>query len=141
MALVAAGVGEGGRVMEPYLVKDVTTSAGRSVMLVPSGGRVWRVATDPATAGTVRDLMVNAVNNGSGARASIPGVQVAGKTGTAEVSKALEPHAWFIGFAPAADPTVAIAVIFENAGVGGQEAAPAARKVMQAALTAGTRTK
>jgi cell division protein FtsI/penicillin-binding protein 2/cell division protein FtsW (lipid II flippase) len=141
MALVAAGVAEGGRVMEPYLVKDVTSSAGRSLMVVPTGGKVWRIGTDPATAATVRDLMVNAVANGSGRRASIPGVQVAGKTGTAEVSKALEPHAWFIGFAPAANPTVAVAVVFENAGVGGEEAAPAARRVMEAALTAGLRAR
>jgi peptidoglycan glycosyltransferase len=78
--------------------------------------------------------MVNAVANGSGRLAKIPSVAVAGKTGTAEVSKNLETHAWFIGFAPAARPTVAVAVILENSGVGGEEAAPAAKPVLEAAL-------
>ena len=85
--------------------------------------------------------MVNAVNNGSGQLAKVPGVETAGKTGTAEVSKKLQTHAWFIGFAPAANPTVAIAVILENAGVGGEEAAPAARQVLEAALAAQAKTR
>ena len=66
---------------------------------------------------------------------------VPGKTGTAEASKSQQTHAGFIGFAPAEAPTVAVAVILENAGVGGEEAAPAARQVLQAALTAGSRAR
>ena len=70
---------------------------------------------EPATAATVRDLMVDVVNNGTGTRAQIPGVQVAGKTGTAQV-EGQTAHAWFIGFAPADAPQYAIAVLVENGG-------------------------
>ena len=80
-----------------------------------------------ATAATVRDLMV--AGGAAAAREPRPrssGVQVAGKTGTAEVADA-EPHAWFAGFAPADDPQVVVAVLVENAGTGGSVAAPIAR--------------
>ncbi|MDZ4180517.1 MAG: penicillin-binding transpeptidase domain-containing protein, partial [Coriobacteriia bacterium] len=82
----------------------------------------------------VTELMVGAVANGSGRAAAIPGVAVAGKTGTAEAGKSVGTHAWFIAFAPAEDPTVAVAIVLENAGTGGRFAAPAARGVLQAAL-------
>ncbi len=137
MALVAAGIADQGTVMAPYLVKEVTASNGH--VLSTTSQQKWKTATDPATASTVRDLMVNAVENGSGNRASVSGVAVAGKTGTAEASKSQQPHAWFVGFAPADNPTVAVAIIFENAGVGGEEAAPAASTVIQAALGAAAR--
>jgi len=77
--------------------------------------------------------MVEAVANGTGTRAALSGVQVAGKTGTAEVADG-EPHAWFAGFAPAQDPQVVVAVLVENAGAGGSVAAPIARQVISAAL-------
>jgi peptidoglycan glycosyltransferase len=77
--------------------------------------------------------MVEVVNRGTGTAAALQGVQVAGKTGTAEVAEA-EPHAWFAGFAPADDPRVVVAVLVENAGTGGRVAAPVARKVIAAAL-------
>ena len=134
MALVAAGIGNSGTVMEPYIVNSVTTATGK--VLLSTVPRSWLRATNGKTAATVSGLMVNAVENGSGRLARIPGVAVAGKTGTAEVSKNLRTHAWFIGFAPALAPNVAIAVILENAGVGGEEAAPAARPVIEAALAA-----
>lgn len=85
-------------------------------------------------------MMVEVVDNGTGFRAQISGVDVAGKTGTAEISTTIPPHAWFIGFAPADNPEVAIAVIVENGGNqgfgtdGGSLAAPMARSVMQTAL-------
>jgi peptidoglycan glycosyltransferase len=74
------------------------------------------------------------VANGTGTAAQIPGVQVAGKTGTAEISADVTPHAWFLGFAPAADPQVAVAVVIENGGDGGTNAGPVARAVMEAVL-------
>jgi len=77
---------------------------------------------------------VQVVKNGSGAHARIAGVEVAGKTGTAEVAKGQGTHAWFLAFAPAADPTCAMAIVLENAGVGGRVAAPAAKPVLEAAL-------
>ncbi len=139
MALVAAGIADHGTVMAPYLVEGVTSSSG--LVISTTSAQKWKTATDPATAATVSDLMVNAVANGSGNRASIGGVKVAGKTGTAEASKSQQPHAWFIGFAPADNPTVAVSIIFENAGVGGEEAAPAAGDVLRAALGAQARVK
>jgi peptidoglycan glycosyltransferase len=79
------------------------------------------------------DFMVEGVQNGYAARAAIPGVRVGGKTGTAEVGDGL-PHAWFIGFAPADEPRVAVAVILEHRGSGSDVAAPAAQRVMRTAL-------
>jgi peptidoglycan glycosyltransferase len=81
----------------------------------------------------MRDLMIQVVKNGTGTAAAIQGVQVAGKTGTAEVANG-EPHAWFAAFAPADNPQVVVAVLVENAGTGGSVAAPIARQVIAAAL-------
>lgn len=139
MALVASGIATGGKVMKPYLVRAVTDPAGNRLSYTQPSQ--WLTATDGRTAATVNTLMVDVVENGSGARAQIDGIKVAGKTGTAEVSKSQEPHAWFIGFAPAENPTVAVAVVLENAGVGGQQAAPAAKQVIEAALGAAGRAR
>jgi peptidoglycan glycosyltransferase len=132
MALVAAGVANGGVVMRPYIIDHVADAAGRPV--ATTAPRAWTTATDPATAAAVRDLMVQVVKSGSGTRARISGVEVAGKTGTAEVAKGLGTHAWFLAFAPAAGPGCALAIVLENAGVGGRVAAPAAKPVLEAAL-------
>jgi penicillin-binding protein A len=78
--------------------------------------------------------MESVVSNGTGTAAQIPGVAVAGKTGTAENVPGQPTHAWFIAFAPAQNPRVAIAVIVEHGGTGGVAAAPIARQVMQAVL-------
>ncbi len=90
-------------------------------------------ATDTKTAATVSSIMETVVTSGSGRPAAISGVRVAGKTGTAEVGKGTASHSWFIGFAPADNPTVAIAVILEN-GEGGTPASAIARPILQAAL-------
>jgi len=81
----------------------------------------------------MKTLMVAVVEQGYGWRARIPGVQVAGKTGTAEAPPG-KPHAWFIAFAPADQPRFAVAVVVEHAGHGSQHAAPIARRVLEAAL-------
>jgi peptidoglycan glycosyltransferase len=82
--------------------------------------------------------MVSVVRGGTGTAAALPGVQVAGKTGTAElVANSKDPKdadAWFVAFAPASDPTVAVAVMLVGAGFGGTAAAPIARQVLAAAL-------
>jgi cell division protein FtsW (lipid II flippase)/cell division protein FtsI/penicillin-binding protein 2 len=134
MALVAAGIANGGTIPRPYVIDHVSDASG--TVLARTTPRVWRTATDPATAATVRDIMIGVVAQGSGHRCQIPGVTVAGKTGTAETSKSQNTHAWFICFAPAEKPRVALAIILENAGVGGVEAAPAAKGVLEAALGA-----
>jgi peptidoglycan glycosyltransferase len=135
MALVAAGVANGGVVMHPYLVDHVADAAGAQT--VGSTPRAFTTAADPATAQTVRDMMIGVVDSGSGYRARINGVKIAGKTGTAEVGKNVATDAWFIAFGPAAagdTPRLAMAIILENAGVGGVVAAPAARGVLVAGL-------
>ncbi|MDO8847038.1 MAG: FtsW/RodA/SpoVE family cell cycle protein [Coriobacteriia bacterium] len=132
MALVASGIANDGDVMRPYVISAVTDRAGE--VLSSTTPRTWRTALDAATAARVTDIMVSVVESGSGTRAKISGVTVAGKTGTAEAGKSVETHAWFIAFAPAEEPRVAIAIVLENAGVGGQVAAPAVRPVLETAL-------
>jgi peptidoglycan glycosyltransferase len=78
--------------------------------------------------------MATAVAEGFGAQAAPQGVKVGGKTGTAEIGAGEPTHAWFIGFAPVENPTVAVAVIVERGGAGGTVAAPVAREVFRAAL-------
>ncbi|MGL5513800.1 MAG: penicillin-binding transpeptidase domain-containing protein, partial [Sporomusa sp.] len=93
----------------------------------------WRSPIEAKRADQVANMMVTVVNEGTGRGAAIRGIKVAGKTGTAENPHGA-PHAWFIGFAPADDPQVAIAVIVENSGSGGGVAAPAARQILVQAL-------
>jgi cell division protein FtsW (lipid II flippase)/cell division protein FtsI/penicillin-binding protein 2 len=134
MALVASGVANAGSVMRPRLVARTQDSSGRTIAAAAPSR--FSVACDEATARVVRDLMVEAVRSGSGSRAAIKGVSVAGKTGTAEVGKSTGTHSWFIAFAPADKPVVAFAIVLEEAGVGGRIAAPAAKPVLEAALRA-----
>ncbi len=135
MALVAAGVANGGVVMQPFVVDHTADAAGAPI--ATTAPRVLSTATDPATAAAVRAQMVGVVDFGSGTRARISGVKIAGKTGTAEVGKSQPTDAWFIAFGPAsagATPRIAVAIVLENAGVGGVVAAPAARGVLLAGL-------
>jgi len=132
MALVASAIANGGVVMKPFVVGSVVDPTGQIVS--KTNPFPWMTATDPGTAATVRDLMIDVVRNGSGHRAAIRGVTVAGKTGTAEAGKNQPTHAWFLAFAPAEKPRIALAIVLENAGVGGRAAAPAAKPVLEEAL-------
>jgi peptidoglycan glycosyltransferase len=134
MALVAAGVANGGTIMVPHLIKEVRTPGGSLVTKVKP--QVWRHATSPQTAATLNQFMQAVVTGGTGTSAQIPGIKVAGKTGTAETGKHDVYTAWFIFFAPADNPTVAGAVVLENQlnGFGGAVAAPIAKQLMQAIL-------
>lgn len=131
MALVATAIANGGKIMKPYLVSQVLDY--HQNVLRETRPQVWLRPLSSQTAASLRDLMIQVVKNGTGTSAAISGVQVAGKTGTAEVANA-EPHAWFVAFAPADNPTVVVAVLVENAGTGGSVAAPIARQVISAAL-------
>ncbi len=91
-------------------------------------------ATSRRIAGKVTDLMLGVVSFGTGKDAAIPGVRVAGKTGTAELGGDLEEDAWFVAFAPARRPKLAIGVLVVQAGFGGDVAAPIAKQVLQAGL-------
>lgn len=136
MALVAAGIANDGEVMAPYVIEQITSASGASTPLSTAQPRRWQSVCDAVTANLVTDAMVAVVESGSGARARVTGVSVAGKTGTAEVGKDQPTNAWFIAFAPADNPTVALAIMLEGAGLGGRIAAPAAQPVLKAALAA-----
>ena len=131
LALITSAVANDGKIMKPYIVEKVTSAKG--AVLRTADPDVWSQPISSATAAELKSLMVQVVRSGTGTAAALGGVQVAGKTGTAEVADA-ESHAWFVSFASAEDPSVVVAVIVENAGTGGSVAAPIARKVMAAAL-------
>ena len=138
MAMVSAGIANGGVVMTPYAVKTVR-SPDLSVIEKASPQELSQaVSTDVAAALT--RMMQAVVTDGTGTRAQIAGVSVAGKSGTAQQGNGQPPHAWFTAFAPAQDPQVAVAVVVEDGGTAGSEAAggrvaaPIAKAVMQAVL-------
>jgi peptidoglycan glycosyltransferase len=144
MAMSAAAVANGGNAMVPYLVDDVFTSDGSiEFETEPS---IWRRAMSPATASVLSEMMEQVVISGTGKKAAVPGVRIAGKTGTAQVTDK-PPHAWFIGFGPVGadedEPTIAIAVVVESGGnfgesaTGGSVAAPIAQKVLAEFFDAG----
>lgn len=133
MALVAATIANGGMTVEPFVAAQVRTASGR-VVVSHRMPRPHQVLPRPLAA-KLAQYMLGVVQHGTGAAAQITGVAVAGKTGTAENPHG-QTHAWFVGFAPVAQPTVTVAVILENAGVGGEVAAPVAREVLRAALAA-----
>jgi len=131
MALIVETVANGGVMMAPHLVKALESPTGGIVRrYVP---RVLSHVTTPQGDRSVVDGMVFVVDHGSGFNARIPGVKVGAKTGTAASGSSL-PHAWFIAFAPAYHPVVAVAVLREFAGEAFKYAAPIARKVLVAAL-------
>ena len=133
MALVASTVANGGIAQKPYLVSEITDYNGKVLQqLRPSE---WNRVIDSETADTMTGIMVKVVDEGTGTAARIDGVDVAGKTGTAETGEpGVRAHAWFICFAPAGDPDVAVAVLVEHGGEGGTTAAPIARQVLERAL-------
>ena len=134
MAEVAAAVANHGRLMVPHLTERIVDPDGRTVEQVSP--RVQSVVMKRSTATAVTTMMEAVVSEGTGTQAQIPGVQVAGKTGTAEtqIGTAIN-NVWFIAFAPAADPKVAIAVTLQGVpGQGAAFAAPVARQVMERLL-------
>lgn len=131
MAMVAGTVANGGVLMAPHLVQSVLSPGGKALRTYVS--RSLSRVMSRRTAADVTSAMSFVVNHGSGFKAQIHGVQVAGKTGTA-ASGGNRPNAWFICFAPARHPVVAVAVLHQFSGEGFEYAAPIARKVLIAAL-------
>lgn len=130
MALVASAVADGGTLMKPHLVTSLSGKDGSTEI----GSEVWRQVVDVGVAAEINAAMVRAVEGDEGrlftAGAKVPGVMTAGKSGTAQLDGSAKPHSWFIGFAPADDPQVAIAVLVESGGTGASRASPIAGKLM-----------
>ncbi len=140
MAMVAAAVGNGGKLMTPHLVDRVVDQTGRTIHTVQP--TVFSNVMTPQTASEITQMMRDVVDEGTGTPAQLgSGIPFAGKTGTASIGPvgANETQPWFIGFAPANDPKVAVAVTIEKTigGFGGQVAAPIAKDVVQTLLAEG----
>ncbi|MFA5786768.1 MAG: penicillin-binding protein 2 [Actinomycetota bacterium] len=136
MAVIAASIANGGVRMRPYLVGEVQDYTGKPIKTFrPS---IAGTALEPDQAQALRDMMTKVVSQGTGSAARIEGFNVAGKTGTAQRAEGQAPHAWFVAFAPAEDPAIALAVLVEGGGdagdeaTGGRVAAPLARQVLEA---------
>lgn len=132
-ALIAAAVVNGGVQMKPYLVAQ--TQAPDLSVLDKADPSVLNRPLSSTVANDLAGMMVNVVENGTGMAARIPGIQVGGKTGTAENGAGVEEHGWFIGFATKGNQKVAVAVFLERAGEGGSaQATKIAGNVLAAAL-------
>ncbi|GGB22452.1 cell division protein FtsI [Flexivirga endophytica] len=138
IAMVSAAIANGGKEMTPYLVQSVRD---KNLDVIQSTDA--KEFANPISDGTAKDLtnmMESVVSEGTGTNAAIPGIKVAGKTGTAEHGAGRNADVWFTGFAPADNPKVAVAVLVENGGTAGQEAsgglvaAPIAKQVMEAVI-------
>jgi penicillin-binding protein A len=134
-AMIAAAVANDGDLMRPYMVDQVR--APDLTVIDRTEPEVLSEAVSSEVAAGLTEMMLSVVENGSGRAAQIPGVAVAGKTGTAE--NAGPDHNWFVGFAPADDPQIAVAVFVANGGgTGGDISAPIAREVISAYLERGS---
>jgi len=136
MAMVAGTIGNGGILMQPYVVDKIVSPDGKT--RTSTQPTAIRRAVSPATARDVGAMMISVVQGGTGTAAQISGLQIGGKTGTAETGVAGVNTTWFICFAgdPGQKPKLAVAVVLQNQSLtGGATAAPVARQVMQALLT------
>lgn len=145
MAMITGAIANDGVLMTPRIVDRVQQFDGRPVReLSPEplevGGNDEGRAVSPQTAADLQKMMLGVVTDGSGTAAAISGVDVAGKTGTAQVGEGSNPTVWFVGFAPLDDPQIAVAVVVVDGGdigaeaTGGAVAAPIARQVLEAGL-------
>ena len=135
---MVGAIANGGTLYRPWLVKRAE-SWGGEVVAAYGPEVIRKVNLSPETLALLRQGMLLAVEEGTGKTARIPGIRVAGKTGTAQVVKKeggtgqhLKDHGWFVAFAPYEDPQIAIVVIAENAGFGSVAAAPVAKAILQA---------
>ena len=145
IALMVSAIANGGILYRPWIVKRVESLQGETIEEYEPE-IVRRVSIRPETLEVVREGMLAVVNRGTGGRARIPGIAIAGKTGTAQVVRkeeakrskdlTLKDHGWFAGFAPFENPQIAVVVLAENAGFGGQVAAPVAKAIFEAAFRA-----
>lgn len=133
MAMVTGAIGNNGVMMNPCLVKEIRSPDDKVVQ--KQDPKFLRVVAEPEVAEQVQECMLSVVQpGGTGTAASLPGIEVVGKTGSAE-NPAGQTHAWFVASAPAHLPEVAVSVIIENGGQGGKVAAPIARELIKLALS------
>lgn len=131
MAMVAQSIANGGKEMKPYVVDSVSDYNG--TVIKQTLPEIWKTPMLPQTATQLKNMMIKVVNDGTGRRARSSQVQIAGKTGTAEI-EGRGPNAWFVGFAPAQAPKYAIAVVVEDSDTGGGISGPVARETLLSAL-------
>jgi len=112
MALVGCAIADDGTIMHPYLVDGVFNANGQRSFTASS--KPFLVACSQRTADRVTNVLKKVVTQGTGIDAQVYGTEVAGKTGTAETGKPLD-DSWFVGFAPADDPQVVVAIVLEQA--------------------------
>ncbi|MDD9349914.1 penicillin-binding protein 2 [Mumia sp.] len=138
MAMATGAIANGGALMKPYLVSTVRSPDLKTIETAKP--EKIRDAISGGTAAGLSQMMVDVVDNGTGSSAAISGVEVGGKTGTAQSTSDRPPYAWFVSFAPADDPKVAVAVVVESSSTGrddisgGRLAGPIARSVMEAVI-------
>ncbi len=130
MALVCAAIANDGVMMEPYVVKSANANGHT---LYKKESKIFSRAVSASAAQRVGSMMEKCVESGTGTGARISGIRVAGKTGTAEVGEGAD-HAWFVAYAPAENPEIALAIVLENAGTTGSACAPMAQRLIAAHL-------
>lgn len=129
VAMMGASVANNGTMMKPYLVDSITTSSGMTIGTAKQEALYTPMSS--MCAEYLNELMTGVVKEGTGKSAAISGITVAGKTGTAE-NETDKDHAWFVGYAPAENPQIAVAVLLEyDGGAGGSNAAPIARNIIR----------
>lgn len=132
VALITAGIANKGKIMTPHLIDRVLDS--KQNIRYESKPEVWLTPLSEQEAEKVKSGMILAVTDGTASPGSLSGVQIAAKTGSAEPGGNRKTHAWYIAFAPAEEPVIAVAVLVEHGGTGGGAAAPIAKAVIEKAL-------
>jgi len=132
IALITAGIANNGEIMVPHLIDRVINT--KQNVIYDNQPELWLNALTSDEAEKIKSGMILAVNEGTATPGALPEVQVAAKTGSAEPGGNNKTHAWFIAFAPAEDPQIAVAVLVEHGGSGGGAAAPIAKAVIEKAL-------
>jgi peptidoglycan glycosyltransferase len=131
-AMLLAAIANGGVLMKPYLIDHVETSEGEVVeSFLPE---TYGTLMTSEQAEVLIDYMVSVVNDGTGSVVQSDAYQAAGKTGSAQFDSDKQTHAWFVGLAPADDPEVVVSIVLEEAGAGGENAGPIAKKIFDTLL-------
>lgn len=137
MCMIAGAIANDGQMVEPQLISSIVGDSG--IPQVRTSRGVFRRIVSQSTARTIGSYMQSVVESGTGTKAQLDGYTICGKTGTAEVSssKSVKPHAWFVGYCADSDHPLAIAIVVENGGHGGDVAAPLAAKILKKAIKLG----